>query len=119
MASVRGLLNIQSLIELTYEKDRVMRGADCRPTSILAFPRDAAARASATALTTSGTFASALTAAHASAATVTTLTTSVAATSVATTFVAATSGATTSVATTSVAAPLTKWSPTRGHGQSD
>jgi hypothetical protein len=48
-------------------------------------------RASATALTTSGTFASALTAARASAATVTTLTTSVAATSVATTSVAATS----------------------------
>jgi hypothetical protein len=65
---------------------------------MLAFPRDAAARASATALTTSvaTTFASALTAARASAVTATTLTTS--------------------VATTSVAAPLTKWTPTRGQG---
>ena len=68
---------------------------------MLAFPRDAAARASATALTTSvaGTFASALTAARASAATVTDARTS-------------------AVATTSVAAPMTKWTPTRGHGRS-
>ena len=66
---------------------------------MLAFPREAAARASATALITSvaGTFASTLTAARASAATVTDARTS-------------------AVATTSVAAPLTKWTPNRGHG---
>ena len=66
---------------------------------MLAFPHRAVAHATTT-LTTSVavTFASTLTAARASVATVTDARTS-------------------AVATTSVAAPLTKWTPTRGHGR--